>query len=270
METPQSLGYQAYQEWKSTPIVNRPELSVVIPAYNEAARIVPTIGAIASYVSSLGRPWELIVADDGSSDETVPVLQDLGLANARILIAERNGGKGSAVQRGLMAARGAWILFVDADNSTPIEQLGPALALGEQGNHVVVGSRAASGASEQNRGLVRNTVSGILRWMVQNLLMVGVSDTQCGFKLFSQDAAHLLAARQTLMGFSFDLELLYLARKYGLRVAELPVRWYDAPGSKVDVARELRRFLQDIVRIKLNDARGVYACAQEQLTCVSR
>jgi dolichyl-phosphate beta-glucosyltransferase len=109
------MPYAAYERWKTTPIRGTPFLSVVIPAYNEAERIVPTIGAIASHLSNLGFAWDLIISDDGSTDQTVALVEDLRLPNLRLLKAPRNGGKGSAVQRGMLAARGRYILFADAD-----------------------------------------------------------------------------------------------------------------------------------------------------------
>src|SRR5690349_6885172 len=117
------MSYTDYEVWKNTPVEGEPYLSVVIPAYNEVDRIVPTIGAIASHLSSSGLTWELIVADDGSKDETVKTVEALGLVNLRVLKAPKNGGKGSAVRRGVLAARGKYILFDDADNSTPIEEI---------------------------------------------------------------------------------------------------------------------------------------------------
>lgn len=253
------MSYTAYQQWKKTPIEGEPYLSIVIPAYNEAERIVPTIGAIASHVSGLGFTWELIIADDGSTDDTVKLVQELGFANLKLLIAGQNGGKGSAVQRGMLAARGRYILFDDADNSTPIEELAKVLSkLAQEGYDIAVGSRAVRGAEEAKRSLMRRLMSGALRWMVKHIFRIGVQDTQCGFKLFTREAAHHLCQVQTIMGFSFDLELLYLAYKFGYRVAEVPVAWVDAPGSKVDPTKEARRFLRDLVRIRLNDWRNLY------------
>jgi dolichyl-phosphate beta-glucosyltransferase len=121
----QGDAYSAYLHWKNEPLQGRPYLSIVIPAYNESERIVPTIGAIAAYVCGLGKPWELLIADDGSKDDTVSLCNGLELANLRVLQAPQNGGKGSAVRRGMLAAAGAVVLFADADNSTPIEELGP-------------------------------------------------------------------------------------------------------------------------------------------------
>lgn len=253
------MTFEAYERWKSTPIEGEPFLSVVIPAYNEEIRILPTIGAIAAHVCSLGFPWELIVSDDGSRDKTVELVTSLGFANVRVLQAPRNGGKGSAVRRGVLAARGRYILFADADNSTPIEELNKLLTkLTDEGYDIAVGSRAVEGAEEQYRPLHRRILSAGLRWMVRNILHIGVHDTQCGFKLFTREAAHHLFRVQTIMGFSFDLEILYLAHKFGYRVAEVPVEWIDAPGSKVQSFKVVRQFLADMVRIKVNDWRGLY------------
>lgn len=257
----QSAGrptYDKYLQWKTQPLTTPPALSIVIPAYNEAIRIVPTIGAMASYVCGLDLSWELIVADDGSKDETVALCTGLELANLRVLIAERNGGKGSAVRRGVLAARGDRILFADADNSTPIEELSNLMRRMDEGYDVVVGSRAASGAEEAHRSWVRRTMSNTLRAMIRPILGMNIKDTQCGFKLFKREAAQRIFAAQTIMGFSFDLEILYLAHKFGYKVAEQPVSWIDAPGSKVDKMKEIRRFLKDMARIKLNDLKGVY------------
>jgi dolichyl-phosphate beta-glucosyltransferase len=255
------MAYERYEQWKTTPIAGEPRLSVIIPAYNESERIVPTIGAIASYVSSLGYDWELIIADDGSRDGTPDLVEELGLANLRLLRAERNGGKGSAVRRGVLAARGQRVLFSDADNSTPIEELEKLMRAIDEGFDLAVGSRASNDADAEKRTFMRRLVSAGLRWIVRNILSIGVRDTQCGFKLFTREAARHLANAQTINGFSFDLELLYLASKFGYRTKEVPVTWIDAPGSKVNVAKEVRRFLKDLVQIKLNDIRGVYARA---------
>ena len=151
------MPYDNYESWKKNPIEGDPFLSVVIPAYNEEIRIIPTIGAIASHVSDMGFPWELIVADDGSKDKTVEMVEELGFVNLHVLKTPQNGGKGNAVQRGMMAARGKYVLFSDADNSTPIEEVGKFIqVLDEDGYDVAVGSRAAEGAEEANKSLLRH------------------------------------------------------------------------------------------------------------------
>lgn len=256
------MSYQAYETWKITPISEEPHVSVVIPAYNEEVRIIPTIGAIASHMSSLGFPWELIIADDGSTDATVSLIEDLELVNLRLLIADKNGGKGSAVRRGMLAARGRYILFSDADNSTPIEEFGRLLAkIEDEGYDIAIGSRAAEGAKVDNKSLKRKILSLGLNTIVQNIFRIQIKDTQCGFKLFTREAACRLHKAQTLMGFSFDLEILYLANKFNYTVAEVPVSWYDAPGSKVDAAKEARRFVTDLAKIKWIDIQGGYTGA---------
>jgi dolichyl-phosphate beta-glucosyltransferase len=253
------MPYENYQRWKTTPIPGQPHLSVIIPAYNEAVRIVPTIGAMASHLSDLGFDWELLVADDGSKDDTIALVEALALANCRVLKAEQNGGKGSAVRRGMLAARGRYRLFADADNSTPIEETSRLLKkITDEGYDVAVGSRAAEGAGEANKSLLRRVMSGGLRFLVRVLMRIPVRDTQCGFKMYTAEAAERLHTAQTLMRFSFDLEILYLAVKWGYRIAEVPVTWIDAPGSKVNPTREAQRFLRDMVTILSNNVKGLY------------
>ncbi|MDP9316275.1 MAG: glycosyltransferase [Chloroflexota bacterium] len=253
------MPYGDYEAWKTTPIEGAPYLSVIIPAYNEEERIIPTIGAIASHVSELGFPWELIISDDGSKDNTVQLVEELGFANLRVLKPERNTGKGGAVRRGMLAARGKYLLFSDADNSTPIEEVQNLLRkLDTEGYDVAVGSRAALGAEEAHRSPFRRFLSWGLRWIVRNILRTGVRDTQCGFKMYTREAGQHLHTVQTIDGFAFDLEILYLASKFGYRVVEVPVAWIDAPGSKVDTRKEVQRFLKSLVQIKLNDLRGRY------------
>ncbi len=252
--------YENYQRWKEVPLTTTPLLSIIIPAYNESERIVPTIGAIASHVSDLGFPWELILADDGSTDETVALAEGLELVNMRVLKAAQNGGKGSAVRRGVLVAEGDYVLFADADNSTPIEEVENLLnKLRYDGYDVAVGSRAADGASEQDKSFMRHLLSNGLRWIVSNVFSIGVRDTQCGFKMYTREVARRLHETQTLMGFSFDLEILYLANKFRYNIAEVPVTWIDAPGSKVDPIKEAQRFIRDLLKIKLTDLRGGYA-----------
>ncbi|MBA8815000.1 dolichyl-phosphate beta-glucosyltransferase [Microbacterium halimionae] len=252
------VSYSAYQAWRDRAEVRPLDLSVVIPAYNEEDRIVPTIAAFAAHLSASDLAWELIVADDGSTDTTVSLIEMLDHANIRVLVAERNGGKGAAVRRGLEAARGRLILFSDADNATPAQEIDALISSVRAGADVAIGSRAADGADVKNRSILRRTLTAGLKQVVRFGLGVGVRDTQCGFKLFTADAARRISSAQTVSGFSFDLEILHLAERFGYRIAEVPVRWFDAPGSKVDARKEIVRFIASIARIRLNDVRGVY------------
>ena len=247
-----------YRRWADSPIDGDPEISVVIPAYNEEWRILPTIGAIAVEISKRDVPWELIVSDDGSSDDTRRLVAGLELPNVRLL-ESANTGKGGAVRRGVLAARGRYVLFADADQSTPIEQFGELLdQITRHGADVVVGSRGAEGADVQNKSLLRTVMSGGLNAIVRLGFGIPISDTQCGFKLFTRDAAQTLFRVQRIDGFSFDLEVLFLARKRGMRIAEVPVEWIDAPGSTVDPAKVALQFLKDLVRIRTWSITGAY------------
>lgn len=209
-------------------------------------------------MSGRGEPWELVIADDGSTDNTVELIRDLNLPNLNLLVATQNGGKGSAVRRGVMASRGQVVLFADADQSTPIEQFDLVYDRIRDGADVAIGSRAADGSQEASKTGMRRLMSGGLRMLVKVLFNVGVKDTQCGFKMFTAESARDLFTRQRIDGFSFDLEVLYLAEKFNYRIDEVPVEWIDAPGSTVDAAKVAVRFLVDLVVIRMDDLRGRY------------
>ena len=251
--------YQAYRRWVTEKSTVPPRVSVVIPAYNEEWRILPTVGAIATHMCSRGEPWELIIADDGSTDTTVSLLQDLRFPNMTVLVAAKNTGKGDAVRRGILAARGEFILFADADQSTPIEQFDRLMEKIDAGYDVVVGSRAAAGAAVSGKSALRKVLSRGLHVVVSVGFGIEVADTQCGFKLFTAPAARSLFNLQVVDGFSFDLEVIYLAGRLGLRTAEVPVEWIDAPGSTVDAAKVSLQFVADLVKIKVHDLRGGYS-----------
>jgi glycosyltransferase involved in cell wall biosynthesis len=252
------MSYEHFNRWRNEQISTEPDLTVVIPAYNERRRIVPTVASIAAHLAATPLSWELIVSDDGSTDGCPEQLRNLGMTNLRVVTSGANEGKGAAVRRGLRAARGRAVLFADADCSTPIAELDPMLAELRAGADVVVGSRTIEGAVTTNKSGLRHLLSTTLRLIVSILLPTGVRDTQCGFKLFGRDVAHELAEAQTITGFSFDLELLYLAKRRGMTVVEHPVSWFDAPGSTVDPARESIRFLRDILRIRWRSLRGIH------------
>ena len=258
------MALDAYREWATTPITGRPQVSVVIPTYNEEWRILPTIGAIAVEMSRRGEPWELIVSDDGSKDGTRGLVEGLELVNMRLL-SSPNTGKGGAVKRGVLASRGRFILFADADQSTPIEQFDRLLAaITHDGADIAIGSRAVDGADVAKKSLLRKTISSGLNLLVRVGYRIPIRDTQCGFKLFTAEAAAPLFAMQRLERFSFDLELLFLARKAGMRVTEVPVEWIDAPGSTVSPVKVSVQFLKDLVRIRWWQLRGRYNIKQHR------
>jgi dolichyl-phosphate beta-glucosyltransferase len=193
--------------------------------------------------------WELVIADDGSRDDTVAKVERLGLANVRVLRAECNGGKGSAVQRGIRAARGRIVLFTDADNSTPINAIGDLLDSIALGADVAVGSRALA-RDKAERSPTRRLLSFGLRMYQQLLVPTGVRDTQCGFKMFRSDAALEILDHCQVRGFAFDIDMLYTAHRLNMRIDERPVEWVDAPGSKVRPIKDSLTFALELLKIR--------------------
>ena len=210
-----------------------PSLSVVVPAYNEARRLPASLARVRAYLRARGREYEIVVVDDGSSDTTSQVARDAG-ADVRVLRHEPNRGKGYAVRRGMLAATGARRLITDADLSTPIEELAKLEAEIERGFDVAIGSRAVAGALiEVHQPAYREVMGRLFNRLVQALLLPGLRDTQCGFKLFTDRAAQAAFSVSSLDGFSFDVEALYVARHRGLRIAEVPVTWRNDAATRV-------------------------------------
>jgi dolichyl-phosphate beta-glucosyltransferase len=239
----------------------RLELSVVIPAYNEAARIADPLRRVGAYLHAHHPRSELVLADDGSTDGTAGVVEtlsrELGVP-VRVLPNDTNRGKGHAVRRGMLAARGALVLMTDADLSTPIDELARLSAAIEAGADVAIGSRKMAGAHIEQRQPALREAMGRVFTMLTRVFVVNVSDVTCGFKLFRRDAAHAVFARVTLDDWSFDAEALYLTRRLGFRLVEVPVRWRDAAGTKVRRGRDAVQSAIGLARIVMNRARGRY------------
>ena len=227
------MTYTNFSSWKTAPVDDTPELSVVIPAFNEAQRIVPTIAAIAAHLSRSVDSFEIIVSDDGSTDGTIAVVRLLGLRNVRVLDPGVNRGKGAAVAAGVLASTGRYILVSDADLSTPIDHVDDMVEIARGGVPVVIGSRGLDDATEANKSLVRRSCSQTLRWLTTKVLGTTICDTQCGFKLFERSVAQEIFTALESTDFSFDIEALWLANEFGHEVVEVPVSWFDAPGSTV-------------------------------------
>ena len=230
-----------------------PLVSIVVPAYNEQARIGLTLIRTIEYLRARFPSHELIVVDDGSSDETCRVVTEVAAGDERIrlLVQPQNRGKGAAVRRGMLEARGAHVLFMDADLATPIEELETLLLHAHDGYDVVIGSRGlAESDIRQRQPRMRELMGRVFNVIVRTALLGGIHDTQCGFKLFSRAAARDLFGRQTIDGFAFDVEVLLLAKQRGLRVREVPVVWYHAPNSKVSPVADSARMFGDLVRLR--------------------
>jgi len=235
--------------------MTEPALSVVVPALNEEDRLPRTLERIASHLGRRGGGYEVVVIDDGSRDRTAERAQAAG---ATVLRNEANRGKGYAVRRGMLAARGTRRLMTDADLSTPIEELDRLAARMDEGHDVVIGSRALPGARiEVRQPWYRENMGRLFNLFVRALAVPGVMDTQCGFKLFSAAAARDVFSSARLDGFSFDVEALFLARRKGYRIAEVPVVWRNDAASRVSLVRGFLAF-PDLLRIRANDWSGRY------------
>jgi dolichyl-phosphate beta-glucosyltransferase len=237
-------------------------LSVVIPAYNESGRIERTLAAVTGYLRRHFDHWELVVVDDGSTDDTAAVVQDFAARDpasagrVRLVANPKNLGKGGAVRRGVLEAALEWVLVSDADLSTPIEELSKLAAHSGEAP-VVIGSRGMAASQILRRQpLYRELMGRGFNVLVQCAALPGISDTQCGFKLFRRSAAVAVFSRLTIEGFGFDVEALWLARRLGFEIREVPVVWLDDPATKVRPLRDAWRMAGDLARVRWRHRRA--------------
>jgi dolichyl-phosphate beta-glucosyltransferase len=238
-----------------------PEVSVVVPAYNEHDRLPKTLGSILAFLDADGRDAEVIVVDDGSQDDTSDCVRAFADADPRIRLIRLpfNRGKGHAVRTGVVNARGARILFDDADGATPIAELYRLERELDAGVDIAIGSRNITAPDVQvDARLSRRFAGRVFRYLVRSLTVRDIVDTQCGFKCFTAVAAHDLFSHLRMDGYCFDVELLLMAQRRGYRIAEVPVNWTHQPGSKVNVVLDGLRMARDVVRIRGNALRGLY------------
>jgi dolichyl-phosphate beta-glucosyltransferase len=242
-------------------VARTPDLSIVIPAYNEASRIEPTIREIVAYCREGRRVFELLLIDDGSRDHTSSIGRLLSdeFPELRLIRLAANQGKGFAVRTGVLNAIGRMVLFADADGSTPIREIEHLESALEAGADVAVGSRErrAEGVRVKAK-LHRRLIGRTFHFLVESLANPGVNDTQCGFKLFRSEVSHDLFSRMRMNGYSFDVEVLVMARRRGYRVAEVPVNWTHQPGSKVRLTVDSFQMAVDLFRIRSHCLKGEY------------
>jgi glycosyltransferase involved in cell wall biosynthesis len=237
-----------------------PDLSIIIPAYNEESRLPATLERIVEYLSTSGREAEVLVVDDGSKDGTAAVAEyfRIKIPTLRVVANGVNRGKGFSVRHGMQEARGRIALFTDADLSAPIEEAGKLIDALET-HDVAIGSRA------MDRSLIsvhespfREFAGIIFNKIVRIILWLPFVDTQCGFKAFRRDRCGILFEQQRIERFGFDPELLYLARHHGLRSVEIPVRWGHSPATKVSMMRDSLQMFMDVFMIRWNSVKGRY------------
>jgi dolichyl-phosphate beta-glucosyltransferase len=235
------------------------DLSIVIPAFNEAHRLPQTFAHLKAFQDARPFVHEILVVDDGSTDGTVEVVKQWARAwpGLRLVQAEHRG-KGGAVRAGVLAATGTYVALADADLSMPVEEfdrfygevLGPY--------DVAIGSREAQGARRFHEPGYRHLMGRVFNALVRALLLPGIQDTQCGFKCMRREVAVELCRNQTIESWGFDVELLYIARLRGYRVTEVPISWYYMPGSRINPVRDTVTMVRDVLTIRRNGARGYY------------
>jgi dolichyl-phosphate beta-glucosyltransferase len=228
-------------------------LSIVIPAYNEQARLPRTVLETIRWCTTQDLDFELIIADDGSRDATLALARLFEEGDARVrALACPHMGKGAAVRMGMLNARGKSVLFMDADGATPLAEIPKLLNAIESGYDVAIGSRViqSPGEVEIKTPLHRKIIGRVFAFFVNLFAIEGIADTQCGFKMFRREAAQSIFSRQKTAGFAFDVEILFLARRLSLTIAEIPVNWVAQPGSKVNLVTDSLRMLWDISHIR--------------------
>jgi glycosyltransferase involved in cell wall biosynthesis len=236
-----------------------PLLSIIIPAHNEQHRLPRSLEQVIAFVEGQSYEAEVLVVENGSSDRTLEIAQGFASRSRAVrVIHEAGRGKGLAVRRGMLEARGQYRFMCDADLSMPIEEVNKFLPPTRSGFDVAIGSREVRGAVRYDEPAYRHLGGRFINFVIRLLILPGLQDTQCGFKCFRDDVARDLFGRQRLDGWSFDIEVLYLAQRAGYRVVEIPVNWYYRAESKVNAVQDALRMIRDIFLIRANMRNGMY------------
>jgi len=230
-------------------------LSIIIPVYNEEKRLHASLSKIVDYVREKGisNNSEIIVVNDGSQDNSVSVINQFkeNYDFIKLVDYKDNKGKGYAVKKGVLSAKGQYILFMDADLSTPLEEINKVIGFLDKEYDISIGSRGLKDSDRVIRQpIYRQTMGKIFNLMVRLLLIKNIKDTQCGFKCFKKEVAREIFNQTVIDRFSFDVEILYIAQKKGYRIKEVPVKWYNSPDSKVGLIKDSSKMLFEILKIK--------------------
>lgn len=248
---------------------NTPHLSVIIPSYNELKNLQRNVlDEVVTYLKTMSYSWEVILTDDGSTDGTLAELEAFAARNPQVRVIKNiHAGKGPTVQSGMMAAQGEWRLFTDFDQSTPLKELEKLWPYCDH-HEIIIGSREIKGALRDKEPWYRHLMGRGFNMMVQTLAVPGIQDTQCGFKLFSAKATQELfpalsvygrvAARKDAFTGAFDVEVLFIARKRGYTIKEVPILWQHYESDRVSPVKDSIRMFKDIIRVRLAALRGAY------------
>jgi len=246
-----------------------PHLSVIIPAYNEEPNFKKgALDQVSKYLSNQQYSWEVLVVDDGSEDSTAALCADFASKHNNFrVIKNPHQGKAETVKAGVRQAKGEYILFTDFDQSTPISELEKLLPFFEEFD-IVIGSRQLPGAKREKEPIYRHLMGLVFNLLVQAIAVRGIWDTQAGFKCFKKDVAKILFEKLKVYGkgkkvkgalvTAFDVELLFIAKKHNYKIKEVPIIWHHEATTRVSPIKDSLRMLRDVLRIRLNDLRGVY------------
>ena len=236
-----------------------PFLSIIIPAYNEEYRLPRTLEQIFTFLEGQKYSAEVLIIENGSSDRTYEIATEFaGRYENLHVFSEQLRGKGNAVKRGMLEAHGEYCFLCDADLSMPIEEVNRFLPPQLSDIDIAIGSREAPGAVRYNEPEFRHLGGRLINLAIRVLILPGLQDTQCGFKCFRAEVAEKIFPFQSLAGWSFDIEILYVARKFGYKIVEVPIDWYFDPETKLRAVKDALRMIRDIFLIHWNNLRGLY------------
>jgi dolichyl-phosphate beta-glucosyltransferase len=236
-----------------------PFFSIIIPAYNEEKRLPNTLEQVFRFLEEQSYTSEVIVVENGSNDRTYETAKEFTKQHKNLhVIHDAQRGKGGAVQRGVREARGEYVLFCDADLSMPVEEINKFLPPALNDFDIAIASREAPGAVRYNEPYYRHLTGRVFNMLIRLMVLPNLQDTQCGFKCLRAEVARDIFRFQTLTGWAFDVELLYIAHHHGYRVIEIPIDWYFNADSKVRVLRDSWRMFVDLLVIRRNARRGIY------------
>jgi dolichyl-phosphate beta-glucosyltransferase len=237
---------------------SEPLLSIIIPAYNEEKRLPKSLDQIVAFIQQQPEPMEVLVVENGSTDRTTEIAEEYAAEYPFIRLLHSTRGKGAAVRAGMMVGRGRYLFICDSDLSMPIAEVRKFLPPVLADYDVAIASREGPGAHRYGEPHYRHLMGRVFNFIVRVLAVPGFQDTQCGFKSFRREVAREVFAAQTMTGWAFDVEALFIALRRGYRVVAVPINWYFDPDSRVDPLRDTWRMVRDVARIRINGWRGVY------------
>lgn len=238
---------------------DRPLLSLIIPAYNEGQRLPQTLPQVIEFIGNQSFESEIVIVDNNSSDDTQAIAARFAAENPCIvLLSEPVQGKGAAVKTGMISASGEYLFMADADLSMPVDEVSKFLPPNLSGYDVAIASREVQGAVRYNEPGYRHLMGRVFNYVVKILAVPGFQDTQAGFKCFRREVALDILKRQTINGWAFDVELLFIARRLGYDIVEIPINWYYRANSRINPLGDAVKMFREVLKIRINGWRGVY------------